>query len=163
MDLTIQGYKFDVPPAGLQVGEPKTQEEVNVLEQTRIENIRNNMAARIKKMLNGSPELTPEQQQQAAAEVQKYASEYKFGQRLRGSGSGPRIVDPVEREVVRLAKEDISSAYYAKHGERLKADQLNPVVEKLLEARRDEYVKRARRNLADKQRAGEDVLAQTGL
>ena len=163
MQLTIQGYQFEVPPAGLVVGEPKTEDEVRVLEQTRNENIRNNMAARIKKLMNGSQELTQEQITQVTGEVEKYASEYKFGQRLRGTGGTPRIVDPVEREVVRLAKEDISAAYFAKHNERLKGEQLTEVAGKLLEAKRDEYVKRARRNLADRQRAGEEVLAQAGL
>lgn len=162
MNLTIQGYSFDVPPAGLIVGEPKTEDEVKVLEQTRLENIRNNMAARIKKMLNGSQELTEEQLNMFAADIQKYASEYKFGQRVRGS-SGPRVTDPVEKEVIRLAKEDISAAYFAKHGERLKGEQLSAVVEKLLEVKREDYTKRARRNIADRERAGAEVLAQAGV
>lgn len=162
MYLNIKGYKFDVPPAGLIVGEPKTEDEVHVLEQTRIENIRNNMAAKIKKLLNGSTKLTEEQLASVTADVQKYASEYKFGQRVR-SATGPRIVDPVEREVIRLAKEDISSAFFAKHGERLKSEQLNEVVEKLLSVKRDEYVQRARRNIRDRERAGAEVLAQAGI
>lgn len=162
MNVTIQGYQFDVPPAGIMVGEPKTEDEVHVLEQIRIENIRNNFASKIKKMLNGSEALSVEQLAQARDEVSKYASEYKFGQRTRG-GSGPRVTDPVEREVIRLAREDISQAYFAKHGEKLKADQLAPVVERLLTAKRDDYVKRARRNLADRQRASEEVLAAAGV
>ena len=158
MNLTIQGYQFDVPPAGLQPGTPLTEEQVHVLEQTRFENIRNNMAAKIKKLLNGAAELTIEQQSTVAADVQKYASEYQFGQRARGAG-GPRVVDPVEREVIRLAKEDISAAYFVKYGERLGKEQLAEVVEKLLGLKRDDYVARARKNIRDKERAGADVLA----
>lgn len=160
MNVTIQGYQFDIPPAGLVAGEPKTPEEVAVLEQVRVENIRNNFAAKIKKLLNGSETLSDEQLAQARQEVANYATQYKFGHR---AASTPRVTDPVEREVIRLAKEDISAAYFAKHGERLKAEQLSQVVERLLEARRDDYVKRARRNLADRQRVGEEVLAQAGI
>lgn len=158
MNVTIAGYQFDVPPDPT-VNEASIPDEwKHTLQQTRVENIRNNMAARIKKMLNGSESLTPEQEAQVRAEVAQYVGQYKFGQRVRGSG--PRIVDPIEREIVRLAKEDITAAYFAKHNEKLKGEQLNEVVEKLLAARRDDYVKRARRNIADKQRASDEVLAQ---
>lgn len=162
MNLTIQGYQFDIPPAGLIVGEPKTEDEVKVLEQVRVENIRNNFAAKIKKLLNGAEQLSEEQFSKAQQEVQAYANEYKFGSRVRGTGA-PRITDPVEREVVRLAKEDISAAYFAKHGERLKGEQLSEVVEKLLSVKRDEYTQRARRNIRDRDRAGAEVLAQAGI
>lgn len=161
MNVTIQGYQFDVPPAGLIVGEPKTEDEVHVLEQVRVENIRNNFAAKIKKMLNGSETLSDEQLTQARQEVAAYAGEYKFGQRKAGSGA-TRITDPVEREIVRLAREDIQAAFHAKHGERLKSVP-QEAIDNLLAQRRDDYVKRARRNLADRQKAGEEILAAAGV
>jgi hypothetical protein len=123
VNVTIQGYQFDVPPAGLVVGDPKTENEVHVLEQVRIENIRNNFAPKIKKLLNGSETLTEEQLATARQEVAAYANEYKFGQRKAGGGA----------------------------------------LDNLFNAKRDEYVKRARRNLADRQRAGEEVLAAAGV
>lgn len=160
--VTIQGYQFEVAPDPAVASASIPDEWKQTLQQTRIENIRNNMAARIKKLMNGSEQLTDEQLSQVKADLEKYASEYQFGVRARGAG-GPRVVDPVEREVIRLAKEDISAAYFAKHGERLKGEQLSAVVDKLLEARREDYVKRARRNIADRQRAGDEVLAQAGI
>lgn len=162
MNLTIQGYQFDIPAGSLVVGEPKTEDEVKVLEQVRVENIRNNFAAKIKKLLNGAEELSQEQFAQAQQDVQTYANEYKFGARVRGAGA-PRVTDPIEREVIRLAKEDISFAYFAKHGERLKGEQLSEVVDKLLEVKREDYTQRARRNIRDRDRAGAEVLAQAGV
>jgi hypothetical protein len=161
VNVTIQGYQFDVPPAGLVVGDPKTENEVHVLEQVRIENIRNNFAPKIKKLLNGSETLTEEQLATARQEVAAYANEYKFGQRKAGGGA-TRVTDPVEREVIRLGREDIQAAYFARHGERLKSVP-QEALDNLFNAKRDEYVKRARRNLADRQRAGEEVLAAAGV
>lgn len=160
--VTIQGYQFEVAPDPAVASASIPDEWKQTLQQTRIENIRNNMAARIKKLMNGSEQLTDEQLSQVKSDVDKYASEYQFGVRARG-GSGTRTVDPVEREVVKLAKEDIAAAYFAKHGERLKGEQLNEYVEKLLSIKRDDYVKRARRNIADRQRAGDEALAQAGV
>lgn len=160
--ITIQGHSFEVPadPAII-AGTPLDENMAHTLQQTRLENIRNNMASRIKKMLNGSDTLTEEQVAQVQSQVNEYASTYKFG--VRGA-SGPRVVrDPIEREMFRMAKEDLSAAFFAKHGERLKGDALNENAQKLLELRREDYAKRARRAIADREKVGAEVLEAAGI
>ncbi len=166
-NLTIQGHKFEVPDGVLAryaVGYTLQDEgEVHALRQTALENIRNNCAARVKKTLNGATELSAEQVQTLQSEVTAYAESYKFGERKAGGPRGPRIVDPVEREMNKLAREDISAAFFAKHGEKLKGEQLVEAAGKLLEARHDDYARRARRALQDREKAGLDTLAAVGL
>lgn len=166
-NLTIQGHKFEVPDAVIArytVGYTLQDEgEASALRQTALENIRNNCAARVKKTLNGATELGPEQVQALQTEIEAYATSYKFGERKAGGPRGPRIVDPVEREMNKLAREDISAAFFAKHGERLKGEQLNEAAGKLLEAKHDDYARRARRMLADREKAGMETLAAVGL
>src|SRR6266567_643540 len=164
-NLTIQGHKFEVPDAVIAryaVGYTLQDEgEAHALRQTALENIRNNCAARVKKALkdaNGAEELTPEQVAALQTEVEAYAASYKFGERKAGGPRGPRIVDPTEREMNKLAREDITAAFFAKHGEKLKGEQLTDAAAKLLEAKHDDYARRARRALADREKAGLETL-----
>src|SRR6266576_554220 len=148
-NLTIQGHKFEVPDAVIArytVGYTLQDEgEASALRQTALENIRNNCAARIKKAVkanNGNGELSSEQVSTLQTEIEAYASTYKFGERKAGGPRGPRIVDPVEREMNKLAREDITAAFFAKHGEKLKGEQLTGAAGKLLEAKHDDYARR---------------------
>lgn len=159
MNLTIAGQTFDVPEAAIVIGEPKTEGEVQVLQQVRRENIRNNFAARVKKATEEG--YTQEKHQELQAALTEYANGYAFG--VRSAGGGTRIVDPVEREARRECGEVIKAAYFAKKGERLKGEALSEAVDKLMELKGDDYRTRARRTLRDRERAGEDLLAQTGL
>lgn len=165
-NITIQGHQFEVPTdPGIVAGAILDEGMAHTLAQTRLENIRNNMAARIKKMLGEAKELTPEQVTEAQNSVNEYASSYKFGERRTGNGGGRVVRDPLEREMFRLAKEDLAAAFYAKHGERLKGEQLNTNAEALMNhpTKRDEYVRRAKRNLADREKAGNEVLEAAGI
>jgi hypothetical protein len=148
-DITIAGHKFTVPEGVLaryQIGYTLADEgEVSTIRQTLCENLRNNFANKVKTTSNGG-ELTQEQMTALQADFEKYAGEYKFGVRSAGGG-GRRVVDPTEREMIKLAKEDIGKAYFAKYGEKLGKDQkewLEEKVEQLLEAKHDDYAKRAR-------------------
>jgi hypothetical protein len=101
-NLTINGHQFEVPEGLLSrygVGYTlATEGEAHALQQVFTENLRNNFASKVKAKLNGSEELTPEDQQALQAEFDQYASKYEFG--VRGAGGGPRQVrDPVEKEV----------------------------------------------------------------
>lgn len=160
--VTIQGHSFDIPPdPSIVPGAVLDESMAHSLQQTRIENIRNNMAARIRKMLNGSDTLSEDQLAQARDEISRYANDYRFGNR---SSAGPRVSrDPLEKEMIRLAKEDLAAAYFARHGERLRGDTLNENAQKLLEAKRDDYVERAQRNLRDREAIGQEVLQAAGF
>jgi hypothetical protein len=135
-NLTINGHQFEVPEGLLSrygVGYTlATEGEAHALQQVFTENLRNNFASKVKAKLNGSEELTPEDQQALQAEFDQYASKYEFG--VRGAGGGPRQVrDPVEKEVRTMAAAAISSRYQALHGEKPSKDYLKETVDALLE------------------------------
>lgn len=165
--LTIQGYKFEVPDgltARFAVGYTLQDEgEAHALRQTALENIRNNFAAKVRAAKNGGEEVPAEALSKLQEDLNAYVAEYKFGERKAGGPRGPRIVDPVEREMNRLAREDIATAFYAKHKEKLKGEQLVEAAKKLLEAKHDDYARRARRAIADREKAGMETLAAVGL
>lgn len=165
--LTIAGHAFNVAddPNFIPGAQITLDEGVaSTLQQVRRENLRNNFATHVKTKTKDLPEggeLSPELAGELQAALDEYASKYSFGVRRAGS---PRVVrDPVEKESLKLARDDISAAYFAKHGERLKGDPLNEAAEKLLEARGEDYAKRARRNIRDREQAAEAVLAATGV
>lgn len=161
--LTIKGQVFEVADAeGIAVGVPMTEGHVSALQQTRRENIRNNMARAVEKEMGDPPtELSAEQLQTLQSAVNEYAAKYEFGVRQAGS---PRVVDPVEKEARREIGEIIKQRYFALHAQRLKGEPLNEAIDQVLAGSKgDEYRNRAKRALRDRERAGEDLLAQTGL
>lgn len=156
-EITIQGHRFEVPiDPSIVAGALMDEGHVHTLQQTRLENIRNNMAAKIKKTLNGSDTLTVEQAAEAQGQVNEYASTYKFGVRT----GGVRVVrDPVEKLAFKLAKEALAAAYFAKHGSKLSTEALNENAQKLLDAKREDFVRRAKRQLSDNEKLATEVLA----
>lgn len=160
--LTIQGYNFDVAPdPAINVGAVMEAGHVASLQQTRLENIRNNFAGRIRKELGEAEKLTDEQVAKLASELTAYANEYKFGER-RGA-TGPRVVDPVEREMRAIARADIVQVYTAKTKQKPDAEWLKENVVKLLEAKGADYRRRAERVIRDRNTASEQVLAGLGI
>lgn len=156
--VTIKGVLFEVPDdPSIVVGAPLTEGQVHALAQTRRENVRNNFAAHVEKALNGGTELETEAHNELQAKLDEYVASYQFG--VRQPGTTRRTTDPVEKEMIRIAKEDIVTAYYAKHGEKLKGETLAEVVERLLEAKGEDYNRRARRAIRDREAAAEAVLA----
>lgn len=160
--LTIKGQVFEVTDAeGIAVGTPMTEGHVSALQQTRRENIRNNMARAIEKELGDAEALTDEQHGKMQELVNEYAAKYEFGVRAAGS---PRVVDPVEKEARREIGEIIKQRFYALKGERLKGEPLNEAIDQVLASPKgDKYRSDARRALRDRERAGEELLSQSGL
>ena len=119
--ITIAGLVFDVEDKYAE-GHAVTANEAGALNQTRAENLRNNFASVVRKaqeeVNEGNPEgadpidLDDEAKAALREEFAKVATAYEFGVR----GGGVRITDPVEREAVRLAKEQIDAAIKAKYG-----------------------------------------------
>jgi hypothetical protein len=135
-NLTINGHQFEVPEGLLSrygVGYTlATEGEAHALQQVFTENLRNNFAPKVKAKLNGSEELTPEDQAALQAEFDAYASKYEFG--VRGAGGGPRqVIDKTEKEVRAMAAAAITTKYKAMHGEKPPKDYLNETVNALLE------------------------------
>ena len=160
--LTIKGQIFDVADdPSISPGVPLTEGMAATLQQTRRENIRNNMAKKVEEALNGSAELPQgkfDELQQLSAE---YANKYEFGVRQPGS---PRVTDPVEKEARRDVSEAIKAAYFRRHGDKLKGESLNEAVEQVMASpQADKYRERARERIREREAAGEDVLSATGL
>lgn len=163
--ITIQGHKFDVPEGVLaryNIGTPlQTEGEVSTIRQVLCENLRNNFAGKVKAKQNGG-ELTEAQVGELQTEFEKYANEYQFG--VRSAGTGTRVVrDPIEREMRKLASDAIKKAFKAKYGENPDKDQLAAGIDKLLESKHDEYAKRAKAILRQREQAGSDDLEAAGL
>jgi hypothetical protein len=163
--ITIQGYKFEVPEgalANIAVGYTLQDEgEAAALRQTKVENLRNNFATKVKAAMNGSTELAPEALSELQSAFATYATEYKFG--VRAAGEPKQKLDPITREMLKLAKSDFIAAYKAKYDETPDKDLVNERAEQLLEKRRDDLMKRARAILKQRESAGNETLEAVGL
>jgi hypothetical protein len=107
-EVTIAGEVFKIAPK-YDVGHILTDNEASTLNQTFFENIRNNMAGRVKDAKEkGDFDLDLMQD-----EVTQYASEYEFGARRGGGGV---VRDPVEAEALKLVKRGIQKALVDAHG-----------------------------------------------
>jgi septin family protein len=164
MPVTIAGHQFTVPEGVLaryQIGTTLTTEgEVSTIRQTLTENLRNNFASKVKNAANGG-ELTDEQLGALQNEFNEYAEKYQFGVRQAGA---PRVVrDPIEREARKLAADNIKKAYFTKYGEKIDKDQLAEAVDKLLAAKHDDYFKRARAIVRQREQTGLDDLEAAGF
>lgn len=96
----IQDHAFQIPKP-FNEGHSCTASEAGVLNQTLAENVRNNLAKRVKESVDKG-EFDHAAMQ---AEIDQYIEEYEFGQRR---GRGP--TDPVEREALNIAKEIVKNA-----------------------------------------------------
>lgn len=136
--ITIQGLNFDVS-APYSEGHSLTEAEARALNQTRAENIRNNMAKTIKEAKEKHGETLPaEVAEELRAAVAKYDTEYEFT--LNVGGGGARVTDPVEAEAIKIARAAIR-AQAKKEGKRiLKADATPESDKDVTKARFDELV-----------------------
>lgn len=148
--ITISGETFQVSKPYAE-GHQLTANEASALNQTRIENLRNNFAAKVKDAkAAGAFDLPTFQAQFTALD-----SAYVFGVRSAGGGGGPRL-DPVEAEAMNIAREKVRAAI-VKKGHKLsdvsaatitelakKAVEANPSIRELAQARVT-----AAQNLAD--------------
>lgn len=149
----IQDQTFQVPRPFIE-GHTCTGSEAGVLNQTLAENIRNNMAARVKKEID---EGTFDQASMQA-NIDQYIEEYEFGARR---GRGP--TDPVEREALNMAKEHVKDAL-RKNGYKLAdvdTSDLNRLAEQVVKENPD-ITKEAQRRVKDRGKIGEINLAGLG-
>lgn len=149
--ITIEGELFECPdPTNIAVGVPLTEGMVASLLQTRRENLRNNFAKKVKAAKeNGG--VTDETRQAFA----DYAAKYEFGVRQPGQ---PRIVrDPVEREAMKLIRSAISAAYRAKYSQAISNDILNEKADELFALKADEYMKRAKAIVREREKASAEL------
>ena len=97
-EITIAGKVFSVS-LPYSAGHVLTDAEARALNQTRCENIRNNLASAIKKMSEGG-----KSDAEMAAEVSKLDSTYVFSIREAQA----RVVDPLEKECIAIARAELN-------------------------------------------------------
>lgn len=136
--VIIQGTAFEIEQPYAE-GHTLTAVEANVLNQTRNENIRNNLAKVVREHEGSDAEL--------AAKVAEYDSQYTFS---TPSAGGTRVVrDPVEKEARRLAKEALRAHLKAEHGgltfKDLGAEKVEEYVSQL--SAREDILKLAKKNV----------------
>lgn len=122
--FTVQGIKLNIP-APFAAGHTCTEGEASSLNQTLVENVRNNLAADIGESIKKGESLDVQQKM-----VDEYVGEYEFGVR-RG---GLRETDPVEAAAREIALEFAKRAV-RKSGKSLKdygMDQLRTDAEAAL-------------------------------
>lgn len=103
--FVIQGVTFSIVKPFAE-GHVCSASEAGVLNQTLAENVRNNLSTRVKAVQDKAKEEgKPFDQKAMQAEIEKYIEEYDFGVRR---GRGP--VDPVDREALIIATEEVKNA-----------------------------------------------------
>lgn len=116
--ITIQGVEFEVSQPYAE-GHTCTEAEAKALNQTRAENIRNNMAKQVKdanatagKDEEGNQKPLAKGQLKALAEaVAEYDANYEFT--LASVGGGRASRDPIEIEANRIARASITASLKA--------------------------------------------------
>lgn len=150
--LTINGEKFEVPDAVLAKYDsyltPEAPEGLRAsIRQTLVENLRNNFASKVKNALNGDDDAGIPAEAKAAldAEFATYADKYEFGVRTGGGGGGRTPADPVEREMSKLAKDELVIVYIDKYDEKPPKDwPTAELIETYIGRRHDDLAQRAR-------------------
>jgi hypothetical protein len=153
--LLISISKIPVPlHPRFHAGHILTAPEALALNQTFAENIRNNMAPKIKK-LQEAGELTPEQTAAFVAEAQAYAKTYEFS-----SSRTSRVVrDPVETEAHKIALNALLASLQrkGKSSKDFTKEALDNAVENLVKTK-PQYMELAKQRLAELQQ-----IASAGL
>lgn len=158
--LTIKGQVFDVQddPA-ITIGVPLSEGMVAALQQTRRENIRNNMSRKVEEALNGAEVIPQEKFNELQSQVNDYAAKYEFGVRQPGTA---RVTDPVEKEAREEATKRIRQAYFARHNTKIDREQLGELVDRLMDRDGDMLRDNAREAIRRRENTAEDVLAAIG-
>ena len=87
--LTIKGQIFDInDDPRITVGTPLDEGMVASLQQTRRENIRNNLSKKVEDSLGDNEDLSVEEHSRLQGLVNEYAENYKFGARQAGTPLG---------------------------------------------------------------------------
>jgi hypothetical protein len=158
--ITIAGHSFMVPNRYTE-GHPLTSGEASALNQTFHENIRNNVASKIKK---SHPEgITEGDVPQWQDEVYKYAEAYQFGTRTPGGGRRPSV-DPETKLALEEASAAIIEAVKSTGQSPPKGKDLRELAVQVLAGPQGEkFYTVAKRRLAQAREASAGLLESLGL
>lgn len=159
-EITIAGKTFSVLQP-YDAGHTLTEAEAKALNQVRAENIRNNMASKVKAAYEGTAKEGEPTAETIAKAVADYDSSYEFT--LASVGGGKRATDPIEIEALSIARSMFADHVKAKLKATVKAvkekigeDTYNAKIAEI--AARDEVVKEAKRRVKARQAAAESAL-----
>lgn len=158
---TINGLSFEVEQPFIE-GHVLTEAEARALNQTRSENVGNNVRTKVKEMQDAGKELA-----EIAAYVTEIDTAYVF---TLASVSASRKLDPVEREARNIARE-LLKAHLATSGRKLTtapegltaeewADKVEAETDRI--AASESVVKQASKNVNAKKKAAETLLESIG-
>lgn len=114
--LTIYGLSAEISAPFVE-GHVMTAAEAKALNQTRTENISNNVRKAVGALRSEDGTFTAENTEKALAAIAEADAKYVFT--LANAGSGRKVVDPVEREAVAIAKAGLT-AKLKERGETIK-------------------------------------------
>lgn len=159
-EITIAGKPFTVLQP-YDAGHTLTEAEAKALNQVRAENIRNNMASKVKAAFEGTAKDGEPTEANIVDFVAAYDGEYEFT--LASVGGGKRPTDPVEIEALSIARGLFADHVKAKLNLTVKAvkekigdDAYNSKIAEI--ALRDNVVKEAKRRVKQRQEAAESAL-----
>ncbi len=134
---SIAGISFSMPAPYL-VGHALTEGEANQLNQVLAENVLNNLRKKINEGVTegeGENAVTREySEDEVQALVDEYLAGYEMG--VRRQGEAKVVVDPVEREARKIAKEKAKDLIKQQGGKPADYD-LEPIIDHIFEANRD--------------------------
>lgn len=108
-NFTVAGHVLNIVQPYTE-GHTVTAGEAQALNQILAENVRNNLAKKIKEM----DEADAYDEDAAQLLVDEYVDEYEMG--VRGGGGGGRTVDPVRKEAMAITVPLVKDAVKKKHG-----------------------------------------------
>jgi len=154
--ITVKGVQLQVP-VPYKEGHSLRANEASVLNQTYAENLRNNLSKSVAEIVEkAGGDASKVDAGSLQKMVDEYVPEYDFGVRRLGAG---QPVDPVEREALRLAREQVRQAY-KQNGFNLKdigAEVINEKAAEAVEAY-PQFRQLAKQNVKAKAAIGAEVL-----
>lgn len=162
----INGQSFEISQPYV-AGHILTELEAKVLNQTRSENVGNNVRAKIKLMQDGDEKTAPSSPEEIAAYVTSFDAEYVFRTVSEGAG---RSIDPYEREARKIAR-DLLKDHLAQTGRKITVapegmsdedwkDKIESEVDNI--ASSEGVLKAARKNVDAKKKQADDLLSSLG-
>lgn len=158
-EITIAGQTFAVAQPYI-AGHAITEAEAKALNQVRAENVRNNMASKVKAAFEGTAKEGEPTQETIAAAVAEYDANYVFT--LASVGGGKRSTDPVEVEALRIARGMFADWAAGKKftvkavKEKIGDEAYDAKIAEIAE--RDDVVKEAKRRVKARQAAAETAI-----
>lgn len=166
--IKIQGLFLDAALI-YDEGHELTEGEADVLNQTRCENLRNNFAAHIKKAcdenkIDGKPtEDSADLPDPIKAALQKEFDAYQDGYNVGEGARGRQEADPVKRQALQLAVEQVKKAL-RKKGHKLTdvgTEKINDLAGDAID-KNPAFMKRAEEIVAARKAATEDLAVDLG-